>query len=335
MPGMDGFEVCSLLKKNPSYSETPIIFITAKTDSESIIKGFESGAVDYITKPFIKSELLARVRLQVDIKKSKDKILLYLNKIEVQNRYMKDSIGYARKIQNSILSSSSVILADIPDNFILLLPKDIISGDFYWHCKLNNKIVLAVMDCTGHGVPGALMSILGVTLLNEIVLHENIMEPDKILESLRRKTISSLGQDQEAMKVKDGMDGSVINYDPDTGVLNFSGGFNPVIHIHNHEITVIKGDRLPIGYYERIGKFTLKTINIEKGDIIYLFSDGYKDQFGGPKSKKIMAGRFRELLLKFHDLPLIAQKTELLDYLNKWKGDEEQTDDILIVGIRF
>jgi len=335
MPGMDGYEVCSRIKGNPMLKETPIIFITANIDSESIIKGFESGAVDYITKPFIQNELLARVKSQLDIKKTKDKLLLYLSEIEDQNRNKKDSIEYARKIQKALLSSSSVKTESLPENFILLLPKDILSGDFYWHCKVNNNIVLTVMDCTGHGVPGALMSILGVALLNETVLHEKITEPDKILESLRKKMINSLGQNHENLKVKDTIEGTVITYNLETGVLDFSGAFNPLIHIHNNELKEIKGDKTPIGFYEWMGKFTRKTITIEKGDIIYLFSDGYIDQFGGPESKKIMSKRFRELLFKNHNLPLASQKAKLLDYLNNWKGDVEQTDDILVAGIRF
>jgi serine phosphatase RsbU (regulator of sigma subunit) len=137
------------------------------------------------------------------------------------------------------------------------------------------------------------------------------------------------------IKVKDGMEGSVISYDPESGLLNFSGTCNPIIHIHDHELKEIKADRMSIGYYEWMGKFTLKTINIEKGDIIYLYSDGYVDQFGGTESKKIMSKRFREMLYKNHNLPLASQKAKLLDYLNNWKGDGEQTDDILLAGIRF
>ena len=334
MPGMNGYEVCSHIKSNPLTRETPVIFITAQTDTESIIKAFEYGAVDYITKPFIQSELLARIKSQAVIKKSNEKILLYIDKIEYQNRNIKGSLEYARNIQNALRSSSSELLS-FSDTFILQLPKDIVSGDFYWHCKIEDKAILAVMDCTGHGVPGALMSILGTILLDEIILREKITEPDRILESLRTKIISSLGQDKNTLKVKDTMEGSVIRYDSAYDLLHFSGAFNSMIHIHNNKIKEIRGDRTPVGYYEWMGKFSLKTINIEKGDTVYLFSDGYMDQFGGPESKKIMSKRFREILLKYHRLPMASQKAELLDNLNKWMGEEEQTDDILIAGIRF
>jgi sigma-B regulation protein RsbU (phosphoserine phosphatase) len=335
MPGMDGFEVCCRIKNNPAIADIPVIFITAKSDSESIIKGFNSGAVDYITKPFIQSELLARVKTHLNIIKSKEQIVQDLNKIEEKNKNINSSIEYARNIQNAVLSTSEFNLKYLPEHFILNSPKDILSGDFYWINNIREQVIFAVMDCTGHGVPGALMSILGVTLLNETILHENILQPDKILESLRRKLIFSLGQRQAIINVKDGIEGSVINYDHESGILKFAGTLNPIIHIHDHEINEIRGDRIPIGFYEKVATFSLKTLNIKKGDIIYLFSDGYMDQFGGPEFKKIMSKRFKELLLKVHNLPLISQKTEIFDYLVQWKGDREQTDDILVVGIRF
>jgi CheY-like chemotaxis protein len=335
MPVMDGYQVCSAMKKNPSTMDIPVIFITARIDTESIVKGFETGAVDYITKPFIPPELLARVRSQLEIKKSRENILLYLREIEDRNRSLKDSIEYASNIQNAVLDTSAAKFSCWPDNFIIFLPKDIVSGDFYWSCKINDIIVLAVMDCTGHGVPGALMSILGITLLNEIVIHEAILQPDQILESLRKKLIDALGQDHNRMRIKDAIEGSVISYNTQNKILLYSGSFNPLYYIHNHEINLIKADRIPIGYYEKSDQFTLKTVNVEKNDIIYLFSDGYFDQFGSPESRKIMSKNFMDLVLKNHNLPMISQKTELISFLNHWKGDQEQTDDILVVGIKF
>lgn len=335
MPVMDGYQVCSLIKINPSTKDIPVIYITAKTDSESIVKGFETGGIDYITKPFIPSELLARVRSQLEIKQSKKKILLYLKEIEEKNRDLQDSIEYASNIQNAVLGGSSCKFTCWPDNFILYLPKDIVSGDFYWSCKVKDITVLAVMDCTGHGVPGALMSILGVTLLNEIVLHEGILQPDKILEYLRKKLIDALGQYHNKARIKDGMEGSVISFNTRSEILYYSGAFNPLYHIHNHELNLIKADKIPIGYFEREDKFTLKNIPIKKSDIIYLSSDGYFDQFGSAESKKIMSKNFMDLLAKNHNLPMSSQKKELISFLNHWKGDDEQTDDILVVGIKF
>jgi sigma-B regulation protein RsbU (phosphoserine phosphatase) len=206
MPGMDGYEVCSLIRKNPAFNDILIIFITAKTDSESIIKGFEAGAVDYITKPFIKSELLIRVKTQLNIKKANEQLIHYLHQIEERNRKISDSIDYARYIQNAVLSASEKNLKLLPEHFILDLPKDILSGDFYWVCKSEKRFVIAVMDCTGHGVPGALMSILGITLLNETVINDHVIQPDKILESLRLKIINAMSQKKGFGHIKDGIE---------------------------------------------------------------------------------------------------------------------------------
>jgi phosphoserine phosphatase RsbU/P len=152
---------------------------------------------------------------------------------------------------------------------------------------------------------------------------------------LRSSLINTLGQNQELMKIKDGIEGTVISYDSGKRILNYSGAFNPLLHIHNNVMNKINGNRVPIGYYEKVNKFTLKTIGIEKGDIIYLFSDGYIDQFGGPEKRKIMVRRFMDFLMEIHKLPMVTQRSELLDFVNHWKGDLEQTDDILVVGIRF
>jgi phosphoserine phosphatase RsbU/P len=335
MPGMDGFEVCTIIKKNPLICDIPIIFITAKTDSESIIKGFGIGGVDYIAKPFIPSELMARVRSQVSIKKSKEKIISYLSKIELQNKNIRDSIEYARNIQGAVLNTSLSKMGPSPENFILYLPKDVLSGDFYWYYKIKDTFILAVMDSTGHGVPGALMSILGMTLLNEIVVHDAILKPNEILECLRTRLINTLGQNQEVARIKDGIEGSIISYDSSKMMLNYSGAYNPLLYVHNNVMKKISGDRVPIGYYEKVNSFTMKTINIEKGDIIYLSSDGYIDQFGGKEKRKIMSRRFMEILQKIHKLPMDEQKSALNDFVNSWRGEMEQTDDILVVGIRF
>ena len=335
MPGMNGFEVCRKIKENPVTCQIPVIFITAVTDTESIVKGFNIGAVDYITKPFIQDELLVRVKTQLEVVRSKQLILDYLSKIEEKNKNINNSIDYARYIQNAVLHTSETSSNHIPDHFIIDCPKDILSGDFYWINSIQDKAIFAVMDCTGHGVPGALMSILGLTFLNDIIIHAGILQPDKILESLRYKIILALGQNKDIVSVKDGMEGSVLIFNPETSNVKFSGTQNPVIHISDHKINIIKADKTPIGFYDRPTTYSLNSIKMKSGDMIYMFSDGYIDQFGGPDSKKIMSRRFRELLLKYHDLPLLAQKTKLEEYLNCWRCNLEQTDDILVVGIRF
>lgn len=335
MPGMNGYEVCEIVKNNPETAEIPIIFITAVCDTNSIIKGFNTGAVDYITKPFIQDELLARVKTQLRAVSSKQQILNYLARIEEHDREIGNSILYARSIQNAVLNTTTVNHEYLPDHFILSKPKNILSGDFYWINKIDNNVIFAVMDCTGHGVPGALMSILGATLLNDIIMHDKVVMPDKILDYLRQKLIISLGQNKDFISVKDGIEGSLISYNQFTSELSFAGTQNPILHFSGNNMSQIRADRIPIGYYEKHSKFTLKTFQVRKGDTIYMYSDGFMDQFGGPESKKIMSGRFRELLSKNHNLPLESQKTKLQEYLSFWQKDLEQTDDILVVGIKF
>jgi phosphoserine phosphatase RsbU/P len=335
MPGMDGYQVCSAMKNNPEICDIPVIFITAQTDTESIIKGFNTGAIDYVTKPFIQDELLARVKTHIKAVKSKQQILEYLTEIEEHNKDISNSIAYARNIQNAVLNTTPIQQDNLPDYFVLNKPKNVLSGDFSWINFLNNQIFFAVMDCTGHGVPGALMSILGATLLNETIIHEEIVQPDKILEVLRRKLISALGQNKDIVDVKDGIEGSVINFNPTTSEVKYAGTQNPLLHFCDHKMDEIKPDKIPIGFYEKQTKYSLKTIQVKKGDMIYMFSDGFMDQFGGPDSKKIMSRRFKEFLFKINALPLDTQKTKLLEYLLWWQKDLEQTDDILVVGIRI
>lgn len=335
MPGMDGFEVCSIIKEKYIDNEIPVIFITAKSDSEGIIKAFKCGAVDYITKPFIESELLARILSQLNIKKTNEQNIQYLHKIEEQNRNINKSIEYARYIQNAISAFSESNLKYLPEHFILDLPKNILSGDFYWLNKVDNKLIIAVMDCTGHGIPGALMSILGITLLNETVVYNRIIQPNKILESLRSKIIHALGQKMGTGYIKDGIDGTVLCFDPESNKLMYSGAFSPLILIHADEIFELKTDRIPIGYYEKKGDFSLHQIDIEKNDMIYLFSDGITDQFGGPKNKKFMLKHLKEVLQSNHNQTMAQQKEIILNEFTRWKGNFVQTDDILILGIRY
>jgi CheY-like chemotaxis protein len=335
MPGMDGFEVCSLIKKNPVISEIPIILITAITDSESIIKGFETGAVDYITKPFIKSELLIRVKTQIEIKRSRDEIARNLKEIEYKNKLITYSIQYAKTIQTAVLKASQSGLILFPEHFCLSLPKDIVSGDFYWFHRIDNKLLAGVFDCTGHGIPGAFMSILGVTLLNEIVIREKIDDPYFILNRLRGKIIEALGQKGIYFEVKDGMDGSIISYDLTNKTLVYSGAFNPMYLIRDAEIIELRGDRMTLSYHDNMSDFSCQEIKTRPDDLIYLFTDGYKDQFGGQNHKKLGSTHFKELLIMHHKDPLEVQKQLLLDAYLNWKGKEEQVDDITIVGLKL
>jgi len=335
MPGMSGFEVCETIKLDSAKKKIPIIFLTANNDTKSIVKGLELGAVDYITKPFNHQELLARVGTQVKIKKSQDQIACNLKDIESKNKLITHSIRYAQYIQNTVIRMNASISKIFPEYFIFFQPKDIVSGDFYWIHTFMDGIIFAVMDCTGHGVPGALMSMIGITLMNEIVKHKQITQPDQILNRLREKVIESLGQKGKEAEVQDGMDGTIIKIDFNKKRMQFSGANNTMFIIRDHEHIHLCGDRMPISHYQRMEDFTNKDIGLQKGDMLYLFTDGYSDQFGGAQYKKIKTIRFKELLLKVHEKSASEQKKIITQNFKEWKGEHEQTDDITVIGIKI
>ncbi len=335
MPVMDGFEVCRRLKENPDTNEIPVIFITAKTDTSSIIEGFKLGAIDYIIKPFIPAELRMRVRTHLEIIRARKQLRSYTVELEQKNRNITDSIKYARNIQKAIMQPSLKHLRAFPEHFILYMPQHYISGDFYWAYHNKDKMFFAAMDCTGHGVPGALMSILGITLLNEIVLHDKVTEAGSVLEHLKERVIKALGQNEKSETVRDGMEGGIITYETKTGELEYAGSYNPLLLVRNKELKVFKADRISIGYGMRKGSFNTISLNIRKNDIVYLHSDGFIDQFGGPGIKKFTSAQFHELLQKNHHLSMELQREALKTALEEWKGDNEQVDDILVTGLRF
>lgn len=328
MPGMDGFETCTLIKKDPVKSRIPIIFLTASNDTSSLMRAFEVGAVDYITKPFNHKELITRVKTQINIKNA-------LNEIKNKNRLIIDSIEYANMIQTAMINNHVDGLDYFKEHFILFLPKDIVSGDFYWVFKVDKILLLGVFDCTGHGVPGAFMSMLGITFLNEIVISEKVYNPDKILNRLRHKIIETLGQHGDSKSVTDGMDGSLIMLDTTSQKLYYSGAFNSLYFVRKKELIELKADRMPLSYYEKMHDFSIQDIDILPGDIIYLFTDGYIDQLGGKEMKRMKSKPFREILLDHHHYPFESQKKILTEKYLSWKGDSEQMDDITILGLRF
>ena len=335
MPGMNGLEVCRIIKNDPVKHKIPVIFLSAAVDTESILDGFDIGAVDYIIKPFNQKELIARVRTQIEIKRSRDKISKNLKEIEYKNKLITYSIKYAQKIQTSLMKKSQNGSDFFTDFFCLILPKDIVSGDFYWLHKTDNKFLVGVFDCSGHGIPGAFMSILGVTLLNETVIREKITDPNLILNRLREKVIEALGQKGTFSEVRDGMDGSVISYDLLSKNLVYSGSYNPMYLIRDNKIIEFKGDKMPLSYHLKMDDFSTQEMVTKPDDLIYLFTDGYKDQFGGPYLKKFRSAQFKEALLKNHKEPLNVQKHILHETYIKWRGQEEQVDDITVLGLKL
>jgi len=256
------------------------------------------------------------------------------DKIEDKNSEIIKSITYARKIQKSLIPQSKILYSYFNDFFIFNKPKDILSGDFYWTNTYNNKVIVAVADCTGHGIPAALLSVLGISMLNEITLKYADLKASEILDYLKIGVVTALSHSNGEDKSKDGMDMSLIIYDKENKLIEFAGAYNPFVVVRKNELINISGDRMPIGLFEIEKKFTNHTFDIEENDMIYLFSDGFADQFGGLNNKKIKRKKFKELLITTNTLPVTIQKEHINVFFKKWKGENEQVDDVLIVGLR-
>jgi len=261
------------------------------------------------------------------------------SEIEKQKKHITDSIHYAERLQVAILSPESIVKKLLPDSFIFNQPKDIVSGDFYWVNEKDDIILFAVADCTGHGVPGAFMSIVGNNQLNNAVQEKDLTMPSDILNAVNNGVIKLLHKTTDTSEksiIRDGMDIALCALDISRRKLFFAGAFNPVIIIRNHELTLIKGNKFPIGAYwdNQLKEFTLHELDIYENDCIYVFSDGYLDQFGGATGRKYMIKRFQELLLCVNHLPMNEQRLVLSKTINEWKGSRVQIDDILVLGVR-
>jgi serine phosphatase RsbU (regulator of sigma subunit) len=288
---------------------------------------------------------IANARLQKqnrEIEEQKIEIEKQRDFAHKQRQKLTSSIQYARRIQSAVVPRQTDILKYFNDSFISYHPRDIVSGDFYWFAQKENLFIIAAADCTGHGVPGAFMSMLGVAYLNEIInktainIHINALNVDDILNQLRNKVINSLHQSEAKGEPKDGMDIALCIIDLDRKTLQFAGAYNPIIIIREKEIIELKGDKMPVSYHQRKDiPFTRQNMSLKKGDCIYLFSDGYVDQFGGEKKHKYLFKRFKELLLQIHLQPMPEQKLILENEFNNWRGQLPQVDDVLIIGFRF
>ncbi|MDX2430103.1 MAG: 7TM diverse intracellular signaling domain-containing protein [Bacteroides sp.] len=255
--------------------------------------------------------------------------------IEKQNKEIKYSFDYAKKIQNTVLPRNEVFENLFAEHFIFFKPRDIVSGDFYWISQSGSRIVLTAADCTGHGVPGSLMSMLGITMLHEIVNEKNVMHSEEILNQLRLSIARTLKQEGKIGEQKDGIDMALMIYDTANRTLEFSGANNPLYIIRNGEMLEYKGNNMPVAYYEKMSDFTRYTIEMKQGDRVYMFTDGFPDQFGGPQGKKFKYRPFKDLLLEVSERPMEEQHRILSLIFDEWKGDLSQIDDVLVIGLRL
>lgn len=269
-----------------------------------------------------------------EIERQRDIAAAQRDQIAYQKKHITDSIMYAKRIQAALIPSLE-LFSDKLEHFVLYKPLAIVSGDFYWVSTKDNLQVIIAADCTGHGVPGAFMSMLGVALLNEIVNEKNIFMPDQILNRLREEVIKSLKQVPDEESVKDGMDAAVCTIDFNNHVLYYAGANCPLYLIRGTELIHYRADKMPVAIHYKMQPFTLNTIELQKGDAFYIFSDGYADQFGGPAQKKFMTGKLKETLLEIASKPMLEQG-EILDRIfEEWKGDNPQVDDVTLIGVRY
>ncbi|MCK5028451.1 MAG: SpoIIE family protein phosphatase [Bacteroidales bacterium] len=331
--------------------------VIALSSSENHSLLFKSGAVNFIHKPYIDITLISNINTAInltgilrtiDLKEKiineKDQRIQFQIKNELKqreviitkNKEIMADIRYASRIQHAILPQLEQLEESFHEYFILHQPKRHISGDFYWaYCNGTKKIV-AVGDCTGHGVSGALMHMLGNAYLNEIVAGNKYKTASDILEQLREHVMQSLNQTGESGETQDGMDIALCIIDCENKKLEYAGANNPIYIIREKELTEFRGDRMPVGIHINFSKpYTNHIINLESMDQIYLFSDGYADQFGGPRGKKFRYKQFKEMLIENSHEPMNIQKEILNNVHDKWRGQLEQIDDILVFGLKI
>jgi len=271
-----------------------------------------------------------------EIQRQKDIADEQNDQILKQNKDITDSIEYAKNIQIALFPDKFTLQRVLNKGFCLFKPKDIVSGDFYWVAQIENKSIIVAADCTGHGVPGAFMSIIGINFLNEIVFDEHITKPNEILNHLRKKVVKTLVNSNKIDEAKDGIDMSLILIDRENMKLEYAGAYNHLYFIRDHMLEVIKADKMPVGISAKaMEPFTNHELEIQIDDIFYMFTDGFADQFGGPNKKKYRIGNLRELLLEVHDKRIEEQKQIIFETFINWKGNQSQVDDILIMGIKI
>jgi serine phosphatase RsbU (regulator of sigma subunit) len=353
MSDMSGIEFME--KMIIEYPDCMRMILTEVSDKDSFMEAINLGNIyRYVAKPWDKEDLRQSIDGAMEVYNLKiqnrnlinyledakrnleQKVLERTREIEQQRLNMTDSIHYASRIQTALMQPSEELERLIPSHFVVNKPKDIVSGDYYWVANKGERLIIAVADCTGHGVPGAFMSILGINLLNEIVSNLETPQANEILNELREQVIKALGQTGQKDEAKEGMEMALCVVDFKQRKVQFSGAFRPMFLISDGELSVVRGDRMPIGLYEDEKKsFTNKEIPFKEKDIIYLFTDGYVDQIGGLDRKTFKTIRFKTLLKEICHKPMKEQQSILREEHEIWRAGQEQIDDILVMGVEL
>ena len=277
--------------------------------------------------------------MSLSIQKEKQHIQLLKNDIEEKHKNITDSIAYAKRIQDAVVPRTEILRDSLPDYFLFWRPKETVSGDFYWMKREGDILIFTIADCTGHGVPGAFMSMMGVAFLNEICAKiDESVQPSDVLEQLRSLVITTLKQkNEDILEPKDGMDIALCILNLRTRVLRFSGANNPMYLVRDGELTEYRPVKNPIGLYPRLLQFETTEIQTQPGDYVYMFSDGYADQFGGEIGKKMSYKRFKNMLADTCKRTLVASEQEkiIADFLDDWRADFAQMDDVLVGGYKM
>jgi len=350
MSGIDFLEKILLL-----FPDCMRMMMTEVSDKDSFIEAINMGNIfRYVAKPWNREDLKQSIDSAMEVYNLKiqnrnlinyledakrnleQKVIERTREIEQQRLNITDSIHYASRIQKALMLPSEKLDKLMPSHFVLNKPKDIVSGDYYWVAHKNDRLIITVADCTGHGVPGAFMSILGINLLNEIVNNLENPGANDILNELREQVIKALGQTGQKDEAKEGMEMALCLVDFEHKMIQFSGAFRPMYLISEGELSVITGDRMPIGIYEAEKvSFSNKEVPFKEKDLIYLFTDGFVDQIGGLQRKTFKSVRFKKLLKEISHKPLDEQKSILREEHEIWRAGQEQIDDILILGVEL
>lgn len=341
MPEMDGYEVCGVLKQHEQAKDIPVIFITAMSEEEDETKGLELGAVDYITKPFRIPIVQARIRAVLALKQEMDKRMQLTRrlsdsnkKLEAANHRIMESIEYAQGIQRSFLPRPEDITRHIVDWCVIWKPKDIIGGDMFWFEGEQDSFYWAIMDCTGHGVPGAIMTMLAGSSLDRVINDFGKSVPADALMELNRMIKAALSRRQTSPLADDGLDIGICHVDEQQNTLTFAGARISLFLVENNEVQEIRGDRHSVGYRSSDPDFQFENhvIPLRPGQRFYLTTDGYLDQLGGQRRFSFGKRRFRDFILQHHMLPFAEQQVLLQKEYEAYKQDEPQVDDVTVIG---
>lgn len=304
-----------------------------KNEDEISFEDFEIQELTELIKTLIQKNKATSKKL----KKNNKKLKLQREELAHKNRDILDGIEYAKRIQDTLLSDSALLLKNFPDSFLLNLPKEIVSGDFFWIHEFENKVIMAVADCTGHGVPGAFTSIISNMLLNEIVLNSKITNPAEILQALNERITHIFRLHENKAHSHEGLDIAVCLIDKENDLIRFAGAGRPLFLVRNKELSVLKGSNQTIGGFPTTAPlhYQGQEISLEENDRVYLFSDGYVDQFAAENYTKFSTKRFQEILIEMSHETSALQLQRLIHEHQNWKGENQQVDDILIVGFRY